>query len=290
MNVRAIAPAKVNLRLEVLGERPDGYHEIRSTMLAVDLCDALEVRPRRGGGVRLGLSGDQASDDVPADGSNLASRGALAALEEGRRTGAIGGEAGVEIVLEKRIPSRAGLGGGSSDAAAAFVATEAALGFDVGGEARLRALAAIGSDCAFFAAARSTGFALCGGRGERVAARPYATPGIWIGIVTPGVECETALVYRNLAGGPRSGTGNDLEPAAIRAFPELGRWRGMLDALGPWTLSGSGSSFFALFDTAEEVEAAVAAVRKAAGAERLALRGAWAVRPAGHGARLLGTS
>jgi len=290
MNVRAIAPGKVNLRLEVLGERPDGYHEIRSTVLAVDLCDALEVRPRTGGGVHLGISGAQASPDVPTDGSNLAFRGALAALEEGRRLGAIDADAGVEIALEKRIPSRAGLGGGSSDAAAAFVATEAALGFEVGAEDRLRALAAIGSDCAFFSAARSTGFALCAGRGERVAARPYATPGIWIGIVTPGVECETTLVYRSLAGAPRSGSGNDLEPAAIRAFPELGRWRGMLDAFGPWTLSGSGSSFFALFDTAVEAEAAVAAVEEAAGTERLALRGAWAVRPAGHGARVLGSS
>lgn len=290
MKVLAIAPGKVNLRLEVLGERPDGYHEIRASTLAVDLCDALEVRPRSMGTVRLAIAGAQASADVPADGSNLASRGAQAALEEGRRIGAIGRDAGVDIALEKRIPSRAGLGGGSSDAVAAFVATEAALGFDVGSEIRLRALAAIGSDCAFFAAARSTGFALCAGRGERVAARPYPTPGIWIGIVTPDIECATAAVYRNVAGGPRSGSGNDLEAAAIRAFPELGRWRGMLDGLGAWMLSGSGSSFFGLFDTAPEAEAAVEAVREAARAERLDLRGSWTVRPAGHGARLLESS
>ena len=112
--VRALAPAKVNLRLEVLGEREDGYHEIRSWTLAVDLCDSLDVRASVSGGIRLSLSGPAASPDVPVDGSNLVSRAASASLDEGRRLGAIGPEAGVDIALLKRIPSRAGLGGGSS--------------------------------------------------------------------------------------------------------------------------------------------------------------------------------
>ena len=239
--VRAIAPAKVNLSLEVLGRRPDGFHEIRSEMLAIDLCDSLEVRPDRGGGVRLSLAGPVASADVPSDGSNLVCRAAHAALAEGRRLGSIASEAGVEIALVKRIPTRAGLGGGSSDAAAAWIATAAAYGLQPSDEARDRELAAIGSDCVFFAAAGATGYASCGGRGERVEPRPNPEPGIGIALLTPSVECSTAEVYRSLDpasfDGPRRG--NDLEEAAVPAVVTSTRRRSRSNSATPIARSSS---------------------------------------------------
>ncbi len=289
--VRAIAPAKINLSLEVLGLRADGYHEIRTSALAVDLCDALEARPTRTGEVRLSIAGPAASPDVPADGTNLVARAARAVLEEGKARGAIGRDAGVDLALEKRIPSRAGLGGGSSDAAAGWLATAACFGLELPPAVRDRALAGIGSDCVFFAAAGATGHALCEGRGERVSARTYPAPSIRVAIATPEIECPTAAVYRAFvprALGPRPTSANDLEDAALRAFPGLARWRRLLP--GRWSLSGSGSSFFALFETDADANAALDNVRDAARDADLALRGSWVVRPAGHGAKLLGTS
>jgi 4-diphosphocytidyl-2-C-methyl-D-erythritol kinase len=291
--VRAVAPAKVNLSLEVLGRRADGYHEIRTSALAVDLCDALEARPTRTGEVRLSIAGPAASPDVPADATNLVSRAALAVLEEGRARGRLDRGAGVDLALVKRIPSRAGLGGGSSDAAAAWIATVACFGLDPSPTVRDGALARIGSDCVFFAAAGATGHALCEGRGERVLARTYPAPAIRIAIVTPDVECSTTEVYRAFVPrvlGARPTSANDLEDAALRAFPGLAPWRRVLGAPGRWSLSGSGSSFFALFETDAEADAALERARDAARDAGLGLRGSWVVRPAGHGAKLLGTS
>ena len=291
--VRAVAPAKVNLSLEVLGRRKDGYHEIRTSALAVDLCDALEARATRTGEVRLSLAGPAASPDVPLDGTNLVHRAALAVLEEGKARRAIDPDAGVDLALEKRIPSQAGLGGGSSDAAAAWLVTAACFGLDLESPVRDRALARIGSDCVFFAAAGATGHALCEGRGERVSARTYPAPAIRVAIVTPDVECSTAEVYRAFVPrglGARPTSANDLEDAALRAFPALAPWRRLLGDPGRWSLSGSGSSFFALFEKGAEAEAALESVRSAARDADLALRGSWVVRPAGHGAKLLGSS
>jgi 4-diphosphocytidyl-2-C-methyl-D-erythritol kinase len=292
-SVRAIAPAKINLSLEVLGRRKDGFHEIRTSALAVDLCDAIEVRATRTGEVRLSLAGPAATADVPADSTNLVCRAALAVLDEGRALGAIDAGAGVDLSLEKRIPSRAGLGGGSSDAAAAWLATAAVFGIDLSATVRDRALARLGSDCVFFAAAGATGHALCEGRGERVTPRTYPAPAIRIAIVTPDVECATAEVYRSFVPRPlgvRPTSGNDLEEACLRAFPGLAPWRRLLGGPGRWSLSGSGSSFFALFESDAEAKAALEDVRHAAREADLALRGSWVVRTAGHGAKLLGTS
>jgi len=292
-SVRAVAPAKVNLSLEVLGRRGDGYHEIRTSALAVDLCDALEARATRTGEVRLSLWGPAAGPDVPADPTNLVSRAALAVLEEGRARGELDRDAGVDLALEKRIPSRAGLGGGSSDAAAAWFATAACLGLELPATVRDRALERVGSDCVFFAAASATGHALCEGRGERVFPRTYPAPSIRIAVVTPEVECSTADVYRAFVPrglGVRPTSANDLEDAALRAFPRLAPWRRLLGDPSRWSLSGSGSSFFALFETEAEAKDALERVRYAARDADLAFRGAWSVRPAGHGAKLLGTS
>lgn len=290
--VRVIAPAKVNLRLEVLGRREDGFHEVRTWMLALGLSDRIEARPNSGGGAALSVSGEHAGADVPTGSENLAWRAARALLDEGRRRGLLQERDGVELLLEKSIPSRAGLGGGSSDAAAAWIAAERALGIELPAEAAGAALAELGSDCAFFARARDSGFALCEGRGERVT--PLAAPPLAVALVVPAVECPTAEVYAALdarTGGTSTNLSRDLlwnglEDAALEAFPELRRWRRLLDAsgAGSWRLSGSGSAFFGV---SEESSHALASVLRAARKEGLEVRAAWSGAASGRGAKIV---
>ena len=293
MKVSLRAPAKVNLSLHVLGRRPDGYHAVRTTLLAVDLADRLELRARAGSGrVSLEVSGDPS---VPADGTNLAARAAAAVLV---RAGSP--EVDLELLLAKAIPAAAGLGGGSSDAAAAALGAARALGLahpDLGA-----LLAELGSDCPFFASAPS-GFARCTGRGELV--EPLgAPPPFSLLLVTPALAAPTARVYAAWrpadAGGDAGSddwTGlrmdearallvNDLEPAALRAVPGLASWRALLDGrgLGHARLAGSGSSFFALFAELDEARDAAGALATDAARSGLGVRLCRAVRAAGHGA------
>jgi 4-diphosphocytidyl-2-C-methyl-D-erythritol kinase len=156
-------------------------------------------------------------------------------------------------VLEKRIPTRAGLGGGSSDAAAAWLGTlELALqlGLELDRNPRdstLRAeLGELGSDCAFFLT--PTGYARCEGRGERVTSLELGPlRSERFAVVTPALVCPTGAVYAALELAGRRSRGdalwwNDLEPAALRAVPELADFRRKLE--GTWLLAGSGASFF----------------------------------------------
>lgn len=302
--VRALAPAKVNLTLEVLAKRPDGYHEIRSWMLAVSLVDVVRVRRTGSGEVRLALLGDQASADVPVDERNLAVRAARCALEDARALGGAGAGDGLEIELTKSIPSQAGLGGGSSDAAAAWIAARAALGAALPDDLGTARLARLGSDCVFFQKARQ-GVGIATGRGEVVEPIALPPPTWSIALATPECGAPTAGVYaRALPGDParptlhprilesatnaRRGIVNDLECAAIAAVPALAAWRSLLDAegLGAWLLCGSGSSWFGIHDADDEAREALARVEHGARRRGLGLRLARVVRAAGHGARL----
>lgn len=308
--VHAFAPAKVNPWLEVLGPRPDGYHELVTLLLALELGDGVAVRRGERPGVALRVVGPYASSDVPRDGENLAARAAAAALERLVELGALApDEAGVEVELEKRVPSQAGLGGGSSDAAATLVAVEACFGRDLGDAWRRARLASFGSDCVFFENASTTGAALCKGRGEDVVA--LAAPSVeWtVALVTPSARCATAAVYGALgfplsdpralptvpgalfAARPaeaRAWLFNRLEGAALAMHPELAQWRGALDAAGAghFRLAGSGASFFGLFDTRGEAESALEGIAVEARRWGLATRGSWVTRPARCGARL----
>ena len=314
----ALAPAKVNPWLAILGRRDDGYHEVDTALLALDWCDRVTARRIDGGGVELELRGPAVSPDVPADERNLAWRAAERVLAEARRAKEVAPDVGLGLVLEKHLPSRAGLGGGSSDAIAAALAALAVLGIEWSG-ARLSALAAeLGSDTVFFADAAS-GFARCTGRGERVA--PLAVPagpvGLSIAVLTPIVEAPTGAVYAALgARAGLSGSGlpgvrnppsfgssfldlplnslraqlfNDLEPAALAAVPELSEWRRVLDRVGAdhFRLSGSGSSFFGLFDEASVASQCLAEIASLASEQGLGLRATRVAAPSGHGARLV---
>jgi 4-diphosphocytidyl-2-C-methyl-D-erythritol kinase len=247
------ARAKVNLGLEVLGRRADGYHELVTLLAAVDLADRviLERIPGNSGAaaieVRCRVPG------VPAGPENLAWRAA-----EGLRREA-GVAAGVRIRIVKRIPVAAGLGGGSADAAAALVGLGRLWGVRLGPEA-LGALAqALGSDVPFFL---GPGPALGTGRGERLTAIAIPRP-VPLVVVNPGFPLPTREVYGRLAPGDFTdgaavralaaslGAGpeaiaarlvNGLEAAAARLWPGLDEVKAALlgaGALGA-VMSGSG--------------------------------------------------
>jgi 4-diphosphocytidyl-2-C-methyl-D-erythritol kinase len=255
------APAKINLFLEVLGKRPDGYHDLNTCMVAVDLCDTLTFRPA--GDFRLTC--DDPALSIGPD--NLVWRAAEVLRQ------ATGTTRGAHVNLAKRIPMAAGLGGGSSDAAAALLGLnrlwELGLTTD-----RLLALAArLGSDVPFFVAARA---AWCTGRGEVVAPFALKAP-LHVLLAAPPVGLATAAVYRGvtvparpeadgpmraaLAGGHVANVGaalfNRLQGPAAALCPEVSALLGALADLKPpgWLLSGSGSTCFALCRSRQEARA-----------------------------------
>lgn len=309
--VRVQAPAKINLRLDVLGRRSDGYHEVATVMLAIGLSDEVRARRRTDGQISLSVDGPHATADVPTDGRNLAWRAALAAIDWGTEHAFV--EAGTTVALEvtKRIPSRAGLGGGSSDAAAAFVAVEAALGFEVEFRRRTELLAQLGSDVPFFDSAAASGYAWCFGRGERVRPMPLPRRGMpSIVLVVPDLEAPTERVYRalglapgtvveeqpieDLLNGPREFVSarfsNGLERAAIDAVPALGDWRDLFDevAHGCFHLCGSGAGWFAAIWDRDNAEDLLGHAVERAAARGLGVRLARIVEVAGHGAVRVG--
>ncbi len=212
-----VAPAKLTLNLRITGVRDDGMHLIEAEMVTLDLHDTLVIDPD---GSTLSVVGG--GPDVPTGPSNLVHR-ALALA--GRTAG---------VVLTKRIPSQAGLGGGSSDAGAVLRWAEFR---------DTAAAATIGADVAF---CMIGGRARVHGIGDIVEPEPHVP--LTLTLFTPPVACSTPLVYRawDALGGPRHESGNDLEPAALAVAPELERWRDELWAASGTrpTLAGSGSTWF----------------------------------------------
>jgi len=299
---RVRAPAKVNPWLRVLARRDDGYHEVDTGMLALAWFDEVAVRRTAEPGLRLALRGEAASADIPADERNLVWRAAAAVAAHGPAG------AGLELVLTKRVPSRAGLGGGSADAAAAALAACRALELSLSWEDLVRIVSDLGSDCAFFLAARASGFARCTGRGEIV--EPLApVPDRWkLVVVVPDIGADTRAVYANLdrglsakgaapnvcglferaESGARDALHSDLEPAALGVVPGLLEWRELLDQSGArhFRLSGSGSSFFGLFEDAGEAAACLSAIELEAVRRAMTARACRVLPPAGHGVRI----
>lgn len=244
MDLTLRAPAKLNLFLEVMGKRPDGFHELRTVMVPISLFD--DVRFRR---IR---SGTRVTFDPPRRGATTVGR-AVALIR--RRTGWRGG---VWIHVTKRIPEGSGLGGGSADGAAVLVGLNRMARLGLARE-ELSALAArIGSDVPFFLA---RGPALCAGRGVRVTPLKLERS-LRFMVVKPHVSISTADVYgrlrptrgprrpvdaflRALAGGRIEGAlFNRLEGPAFALYPPLRRLR---RSLGRGALmTGSGSAIFAL--------------------------------------------
>lgn len=262
-SVRIKAPAKVNVVLRVLDRRPDGYHNLWSVMQTVGLEDDLTVGLSEHPGIRLFCE----DPGVPTDGRNLAVRAASAVLA---RAGIPADRPpGVDLHLIKRIPVAAGLGGGSSDAAATLVALNELLGLRWSRETMAGVGSPLGSDVPFFLFAPC---ALVEGRGEHV--RSLAMTGIrWVVLVNPGFPIETRWAYERLSAGRttvqplaealnrigRTGAlswdeavglmENDFEAALAPTYPVLGEIKRQLLAAGAEAalLSGSGATVFGVF-------------------------------------------
>ncbi len=254
------APGKVNLTLEVLGKRLDGYHEIASVMQAISLFDTLTFLPSDEIKV-LAETEDLGTQD------NLIYRAGMLLRETS------GVSAGAEIRLDKQIPLAAGLGGGSSDAAATLLGLERLWGLELG-EAKLKELGAqLGSDVPFFV---TGGTALVEGRGERVS-NVKVPPTLWLVLTFPDhrIENKTATAYKTLCltdhtDGRRTADlvkqieaeaeiahdsfFNVFDRVAAQVFPGIdGAWSILREVSGePVHLSGAGPTLFCRVDGSEQ--------------------------------------
>jgi 4-diphosphocytidyl-2-C-methyl-D-erythritol kinase len=184
-----IAPAKLNLVLEVTGRRGDGYHEIASVMQTIDLADT--VRLDEAASIELEVTGEEQMG-VPREGPRNLAYAAAHALAEAAGDAGLG----VRIELVKRIPAGLGLGGGSSDAAAVLRGLNRLWGLDLGDASMSEVAASVGSDVAFFLRG---GGAYVTGRGERVEALPDgATMDLTLFVSDVEVEDKTRRMYATL--------------------------------------------------------------------------------------------
>lgn len=295
-----LAPAKLNLTLAVVGRRSDGYHALHSVMVPLALADRLSLATSAGAADTLHVV---ARDAGPTSGNLVLRAIAAARAAAGPVGGPVAGPGPVLAArLEKLIPVAAGLGGGSSDAAAALDGALEAWGVDLAAELRLEVAAALGSDVPFFLAG---GIALVEGRGERVTPlRPPAGPPPGVLLVTPDIHVRTPDVFSAFAAGSRPAAPGSARAASEHLVVELTRGLGvasLLDRAGvlaaandlvaatgavvpalvpfrrsllrllrrPIGQSGSGPTLWALYPSLESAAAGADIVRAALRAGRL---------------------
>ncbi|MBI5267692.1 MAG: 4-(cytidine 5'-diphospho)-2-C-methyl-D-erythritol kinase [candidate division Zixibacteria bacterium] len=262
------APAKVNLFLQVLDKRTDGYHNIYSLFQAVALFDRLTITRRSEPGIQIELVQKTAGPALSVGPDNLIARAYRGVAEKTGLT------EGVFVRLEKNIPIAAGLGGGSADAAAAIVALDALYDLNMSQEVMAEIGLGVGSDVPFFFGG---GQSLVSGRGEIL--QPSNFPlDYWVVLVTPPIAVSTGQAYQSLG---RTGLtnpkrpfmldrcgstdeffselkliGNDFEENHLRSFPELARIKDELLRSGAVLarMSGSGPTMFGLYRFAPPAE------------------------------------
>lgn len=263
------SPCKVNLLLNILGKRADGFHELETIMQPVSLCDTLRVE-KAAAGIAMTCS----EPSLPTDSTNLVHRAAARFLE----TAGIGD--GVRVHLEKRIPMAAGLGGGSGNAANTLLALNELFGSPLDAAKLQEISASLGSDVPFFL---QNNPALASGRGEQVESLPRfkTLAGVWILLIHPGFGIATAWAYKELAKYPDALNGrpgrarelaallttgdarragdafyNSLEAPALHKYPLLALFQEFLRENGALAalMSGSGSTTFALTASQREGE------------------------------------
>lgn len=256
----AAAPAKINLVLEVLGPRGDGYHEIRSVAIGIDLCDRATVRSGGADGVRIRCSDRELA--TPSNSAYLAAE---------RFAARVGRTPAFEVDVYKRIPVGGGMGGGSSDAAATLRACSSLWDHPLDEHDLIAIGAGIGSDVPLFFKIPSVRMT---GRGEHVERFDLAWSG-WVLLVFTGPVVSTAAVYAAWRpSNPRAGQAaavqaiagartagemntwlfNDLEPAVFAIAPRVSAVFQALHCAGagPFRVTGAGSTLFRLFDDEEE--------------------------------------
>ncbi len=276
MKIRA--PAKVNLRLRVIGKRNDGYHLLDTIMVPISLFDEVEIKKlgafrkeRLGKGIQIELTCNDPL--VPRGDKNLVYRAAFSLLHDA------GLKESISIRLRKRIPVGAGLGGGSSDAAATLIGLNRLFRLNLS-QRKLRELAlGLGSDVPFFL---TPGAKRARGIGERLTLLKRL-PALWLVLLYPGFAVSTAWVYGNYGATltklrtntsiPSSLTSstkiaalmtNDLESVTLRRYPVIGALKEELARVGAVgvLMSGSGSSVFGIFDSRGEAQSAFYRLRK----------------------------
>jgi len=248
--------AKINLTLDVLGRRSDGYHELITIMQTVDLNDTICLTAAEDTSVRMICTRSELSND-----DNLGAQAAQAIRQRLSLT------QGLDIELHKRIPVAAGLGGGSSNAAAVLLALRQWWQLPLSMTDLQTIAAALGSDVPFFL---TGGLALCEGRGERITPLAYRLPPSmrWIMLVKPAISVSTAVAFRNLTERdysdgtasqsilaalanqlPLENLHNSLEHSVLEQYPQVAQAReDMLHAGVPYVrLSGSGPTLFSTF-------------------------------------------
>lgn len=274
------APAKVNLSLRIRRKRDDGYHEIETLMAPISIADELEVTVGAGDGVVI-----RCDDPTVPDGpENLAAK-AVSAFA--RHTGL---KFRAEITIAKHIPHGAGLGGGSSDAAAVLLALDGLLETGLGVETLEQIGAEIGSDVPFFLGRRP---AWARGRGERIEAAEWeADKELSLVLIKPSFGVETPWAYRAWRDSqeiPGVGSGeqrwgdltlvNDLERPVFQKFlllPVIKRWLLGREGVPAALMSGSGSTVFGVCESRERAEAVAEAARDEFGPEPwIAAAGRW---------------
>ncbi|MCI0748339.1 MAG: 4-(cytidine 5'-diphospho)-2-C-methyl-D-erythritol kinase [Verrucomicrobia subdivision 3 bacterium] len=269
MTLEKESPCKVNLLLNVLGKRPDGFHELETLMHPVRLFDRLTFA-RAGDSVQLTCS--EAS--LPTDERNLALRAARAFLETAQIS------EGVRVHLEKKIPLAAGLGGGSSNAACTLLGLNELFGYALSAHQLHAVAATLGSDVPFFLQEKP---AIATGRGETI--RPLepflALQGAAFLLIHPGFGVSTAWAYAELANFPEALTGkrgraehladllkagdlpaatpefyNSLEAPVLKKFPLLAIFKDFLqdDGAAVALMSGSGSTIFGVYRTPSDAK------------------------------------
>jgi 4-diphosphocytidyl-2-C-methyl-D-erythritol kinase len=249
-----------------LKRRPNGYHEIITVMQPLSLADELKLTVAKAGGLSLSC----VPEDLPQGRDNLVWRAAEEFLA------ASGLKIGVHLVLTKRIPVAAGLGGGSSDAAGTLLALNAATGRPLDDAALHRLGSQLGADVPFFL---SPGPKI--GQGTGTELLPLKLPPYWYVLLNPGLPISTKWVYENLdlsalnkinreAGAawdgdhPGDWVANDLETVTLGHFPELGGHIRALASLGALAqgMSGSGPTLFGLFPTLTAAQSAASRLRE----------------------------
>ena len=264
------APAKINYLLDVIGKRPDGYHELRMIMQRVNLCDEITLTLTSTPDIRVFCK----SKGVPDGPDNIAWKAARTLLDRA------GSRYGVTIDIIKNIPVAAGLGGGSSDAATVLMGLNELLKLGLTDHELMETGRKLGADVPFFIFKRS---ALAEGIGEKLT--PLSKmPNCWILLVNPGVHVSTAWVYkslqltitRELNKLPEffesiedivSILSNDLESVTIPAFPIIADIKKRLMNLGATgsMMSGSGPTVFGIFDSFSGAENARREITKDTG-------------------------
>ncbi|MDD9150688.1 4-(cytidine 5'-diphospho)-2-C-methyl-D-erythritol kinase [Sporolactobacillus sp. CQH2019] len=257
MRVLEKAPAKINLSLDVLGRREDGYHEVRMVMATIDLADRVECESLAEDEIIIRASAPY----VPEDDRNFAYQAAKLIKEK------YSIRAGVRVSIDKRIPVAAGLAGGSSDAAATIRALNRLWKIGMTYKSMLDIAGKVGSDVAFCI---KGGTALATGRGEKISPLPPLPP-CWIILVKPDVSVSTAQIYREWDDQPAPALhpdvdamiaaiarrdflaicrllGNTLEAVTMNKVAEIARIKAHMNRIGAEgiLMSGSGPTVFGL--------------------------------------------